>query len=70
METSFIFFIFFIPFIPLFFKALTAIDFSKVFKANSVWQIRLLVLAISVIISYLFASAIEDFFLRIYNMLT
>ncbi|MGI6710363.1 MAG: DUF1146 family protein [Bacilli bacterium] len=70
METSFIFFIFFLPLIPLFFKALTAIDFSKMFKADSVWQIRLLVLTISIIISYLLASAIEDFLLRLYNILT
>ncbi|MDD3382184.1 MAG: DUF1146 family protein [Bacilli bacterium] len=60
---------FFLPLIPLCFKALSAIDFSKVFKQNSTWQIRLLILLLSIIISYLLASAIENFIVRIYDLL-
>jgi len=69
MDPNFIYFMFFLPLIPLCFKALSAIDFSKVFKQNSTWQIRLLILLLSIIISYLLASAIENFIVRIYDLL-
>lgn len=51
------FFVFLIPLIPICFRALMALDFSKMFKPNAIWQIRLLVLLLSVIIAFLFSYA-------------
>lgn len=68
MNTTFIYFILFFPLIPICFKALLALDFSKMFKVNSSWQIRVLVLLLSVILSYLFSSAIVGMLERIYQL--
>ena len=43
--------------IPIVYKALTALDYEKLFRRNSTWEIRLLVLLLSVVISYLTSSA-------------
>lgn len=51
------FFIFLIPLVPITFRALMALDFAKLFLPNAVWQIRLLVLLLSVIIAFLFSFA-------------
>lgn len=55
---TFWFFLFFLGLIPINYFALMAIDFSKIFKANSTWQIRTLVLFASLISSFLIAFMI------------
>jgi uncharacterized membrane protein YwzB len=44
------------------FKALQAVDFSKVFRRNSTDQIRFIFMVISVILGYLFVEAIMSLF--------
>lgn len=51
------YFIVFIVLIPINYRALMAIDFSKMFRKNSTWQIRLLVTFFSIIISFLISYA-------------
>lgn len=43
--------------VPLTYRFLHAIDFSKIFKKNAIKEIKYLLLAISVMTSYLLASA-------------
>ncbi|MCK9470554.1 MAG: DUF1146 family protein [Bacilli bacterium] len=52
------FFIMFLGLIPMVYRALMAIDFSKFFKYNSTWQIRLIVTLITIIISFLVSYSI------------
>ncbi len=44
------------------FKAIQAIDISKIFKQNSGDQIRFLFMVIAIILGYLFVSAIMSLF--------
>lgn len=51
---------FFVIFIPLSFacyRALMALDFSKLFRPNSTWQIKLLTLVFSIALSFIVAFA-------------
>jgi uncharacterized integral membrane protein (TIGR02327 family) len=45
---------------PMVYKALQAIDFSRVFRANATEQIRLIMMILSVILGYLFIDAIVN----------
>jgi len=51
------YFMFFFGFIFITYRALMAIDYSKLFKYNSTWQIKTIVLFISIIIAFLLAYA-------------
>lgn len=51
------YFIIFLGLIPINYRALMAIDFSKLFRYNSTWQIRILVLFFSIILSFLIGYA-------------
>ncbi|MFY9422406.1 MAG: DUF1146 domain-containing protein [Acholeplasmataceae bacterium] len=57
------FFIILIGFTPLTYRALMALDFSKLFRRNSGWQIRFLV----TFVSFAFAFIIAYAFLVIYE---
>ena len=57
------FFIILIGFTPLTYRALMALDFSKLFRRNSGWQIRFLV----TFVSFAFAFIIAYDFLVIYE---
>ncbi|MDD3126647.1 MAG: DUF1146 domain-containing protein [Candidatus Izemoplasmatales bacterium] len=47
---------------PFVFKALQAVDFSRLFKANSSNQIRLIIIFLSVIIGYFFIDVLVSLF--------
>jgi len=51
------------------FKALQAVDLSKIFKKNSSDQIRFLFMVIAVILGYLFVDAIVSLFESLNNLL-
>ncbi|HHX80995.1 MAG TPA: DUF1146 domain-containing protein [Acholeplasmataceae bacterium] len=51
------FFFILIGFTPLTYRALMAIDFSKIFRRNSTWQIRFLVSFVSVALAFIIAFA-------------
>lgn len=51
------YFIIFVCLIPINYRALMALDFSKIFKYNSTWQIRLLVTFLSIIIAFIISFA-------------
>lgn len=55
--TMWFFFIFF-GLIPINYRALMAIDFSKIFRRNSTWQIRLLMTFISIALAFLISYAV------------
>lgn len=55
--TMWFFFIFF-GLIPINYRALMAIDFSKIFSRNSTWQIRLLMTFISIALAFLISYAV------------
>lgn len=55
--TMWFFFIFF-GLIPINYRALMAIDFSKIFRRNSTWQIRLLMTFISIAVAFLISYAV------------
>ncbi len=57
------FFIILIGFTPLTYRALMALDFSKLFRRNSGWKIRFLV----TFVSFAFAFIIAYAFLVIYE---
>ncbi len=59
------FFIVFFPLIPIVFRALMAIDVSKIFKKNSVREIRLLFMFTSIIIAFLVSEAFMRFLERL-----
>lgn len=59
------FFMIFFPMTPIVFRALMAVDVSKIFKKNHVWEIRLLFILISIIISFLTAEAFITFLERL-----
>ena len=61
--------IIFFGLIPIVYKALTAMDVSRIFKRNSTWEIRLLVLLMSIVLSYLTASAFVAVLERIINII-
>lgn len=50
------------------YKALQAIDFSKIFKRNSGDQIRFLLMIVSVILGFLFVDAIISLFEYLNNL--
>lgn len=50
------------------FKAIQALDISKIFKRNSSDQIRFLFMVISVILGYLFVDAIVSLFEHLNNL--
>lgn len=58
------FYIIFFILIPLIYKALMALDFSNLFKRSSTWQIKFLMIIVSIVFAYIVASAIEMFFIR------
>ena len=49
------FFIIFIPLIFACYHAIMALDFSKLFKPNSTWQIKLLTLVLSISLAFIVA---------------
>lgn len=51
------FFFILIGFTPFTYRALMAIDFSKIFRRNSTWQIRFLASFISVALAFIIAFA-------------
>ncbi|HPT88935.1 MAG: DUF1146 domain-containing protein [Acholeplasmataceae bacterium] len=59
------FFIVFFPLIPIVFRTLMAIDVSKIFKKNSVREIRLLFMFTSIIIAFLVSEAFMRFLERL-----
>lgn len=63
---DFWFLIMFFTLIPLNFRALMAIDFSKMFRYNSTWQIRLITVFLSIIISFLVSFALVYSFKILY----
>ena len=50
------------------FKAMQAIDFSKIFRRNSGDQIRFLFMVISIILGYFFVDAIVSLFENLNNL--
>ena len=60
------FFFILIGFTPLTYRALMAVDFSKIFRRNSTWQIRFLVsfisFALALIVAYAFLIIYERIF--------
>lgn len=55
--TMWFFFIFF-GLIPINYRALMAVDFSKIFRRNSTWQIRLLMTFISIALAFIISYAV------------
>ncbi|PKL00611.1 MAG: hypothetical protein CVV56_05695 [Tenericutes bacterium HGW-Tenericutes-1] len=47
---------------PFIYKALQALDLSRIFKANSSDQIRFIYMVISIILGYLFVDALISLF--------
>lgn len=47
----------FLPLCVITFRALMAVDYSKIFYKGRVWEIRFLFLIVSIGLAYLFASA-------------
>jgi len=47
---------------PFIYKALQAVDLSKIFKANSSDQIRFIYMVIAIILGYLFVDALVSLF--------
>jgi uncharacterized integral membrane protein (TIGR02327 family) len=45
---------------PMVYKALQAIDFSRVFRANATEQIRFIMMILSVILGYLFVDSVVN----------
>lgn len=64
------YFIIFLGSIPVVYSALMAVDFSKMFKYNSTWQIRLIVTFLSIIIAFLISFAITYSLEKILNIIT
>lgn len=64
------FFIVFLGLIPINYRALMAIDFSKMFRYNSTWQIRLLVTFVSIIIAFLISFALTYSLEKIFDVIT
>ncbi|HHX00582.1 MAG TPA: DUF1146 domain-containing protein [Acholeplasmataceae bacterium] len=62
------YFIIFFGLIPIIYRALMAIDFSKFFRYNSTWQIRLLVMFFSIIISFLLSFAFTYTLEKLYSV--
>ena len=52
------YFVIFIPASIASYYALMVLDFSKLFKANSTWQIRVLSLLVSIAIGFLIADGV------------
>ena len=51
------------------YRALGAVDYSKIFKARSTWQIRTLVLLVSIIVGGLIAFIFVEFIGLIQNII-
>jgi uncharacterized membrane protein YwzB len=64
------YFIIFLGLIPINYRALMAIDFSKFFRYNSTWQIRLIVTFLSIIFSFLVSFAITYSLDKILDVIT
>ncbi len=47
---------------PFIYKALQALDLSRIFKANSSDQIRFIYMVVSIILGYLFVDALISLF--------
>jgi len=47
---------------PFIYKALQAVDLSKIFKANSSDQIKFIYMVIAIILGYLFVDALVSLF--------
>jgi len=60
------FFFILIGFTPLTYRALMAVDFSKIFRRNSTWQIRFLVSFISFALAFIVAYAFLIIYERIF----
>jgi len=54
---------------PFMYKALNAVDFQRLFKANSTGSIRLILVTLSVILSYLFVTALLSLFIQLYQVI-
>lgn len=54
------FFFIFLGLIPMNYRALMAIDFSRIFRRNSTWQIKLLMTFISISLAFLVSYAITE----------
>ncbi|HEY8395815.1 MAG TPA: hypothetical protein VIK96_03465 [Bacilli bacterium] len=63
------FFFILIGFTPLTYRALMALDFSKIFRRNSTWQIRFLMTFISFALSFLIAYAFTIIYERIFSII-
>ncbi|MDD3841926.1 MAG: DUF1146 family protein [Candidatus Izemoplasmatales bacterium] len=53
---------------PFVFRALQAVDFSRLFKANSSEQIRLIVMILSVIMGYFFIDVLVSLIEHVYSI--
>lgn len=51
------------------YRALGAVDYSKIFKARSTWQIRTLVLLVSIIVGGLIAYIFVEFISLLQNII-
>lgn len=63
------YFVLLIPISVITYYALMAIDFSKIFKANSTWQIRVLAIIISLVFGFVIADGILGILDRILSTL-
>lgn len=52
------YFVIFIPVSVASYYALMSIDFSKIFKSNSTWQIRVITLLISIALGFIIADGV------------
>lgn len=52
------YFVIFVPVSVATYYALMAVDFSKIFKSNSTWQIRVITLLISIAIGFIIANGV------------
>lgn len=52
------FFFIFLGLIPINYRALMSVDFSKIFRRQSTWQIRLLMTFISIALAFIISYAI------------
>lgn len=55
------FFLIFFPMIAIIFRALMAVDYSKIFRKNRIWEIRLIFVILSIVLAFLTAEAFVRF---------
>lgn len=59
------YFVIFIPVSVASYFALMALDFSKLFKSNSTWQIRVITLLISISLGFIIADGVLGIITRL-----